>query len=231
MVKVATCWDDGVCTDLRLIEILRKYNAKATFNLNPGLHGEERVPSQWYTFEDARWSSNGFSGGKFSKHELTEIYKGFQVASHCMQHETVGTVLDNVFLKAAIDARHYLEDLFQQNCPGFAWPCGASTKATADAMLEAGFEYGRTTQNTEHVLSYEHPMLLNSSCHFLNRNFRDLFDKAKAENGVFYFWGHSYEMMDCKGMWDFMEQKIKFLSEDPEVEWIDVVDIVRMPKA
>ena len=30
-MKVVQCWDDGVVTDIRLIEILRKYNAKATF--------------------------------------------------------------------------------------------------------------------------------------------------------------------------------------------------------
>ena len=26
MIKVAQCWDDGVATDIRLTEILRKYN-------------------------------------------------------------------------------------------------------------------------------------------------------------------------------------------------------------
>ena len=41
MIKVAQCWDNGVATDIRLIEILRKYNARATFNLCPGLMGEE----------------------------------------------------------------------------------------------------------------------------------------------------------------------------------------------
>ena len=230
MVKVATCWDDGMYTDLRLVDILRKYNVKATFNLNPGRYAEERIPAQWLKFVDVPWSFNGFTGGMLSKNDLLEVYKGFKVASHCMHHETVGRVLDDVFIKAAIDARHYLEDLFQQECPGFAWPCGQTTPATADALREAGFEYGRTTAYTDNVLSYEHPLLLNSSCHFLNRSFKDIFEKAKAENGVFYFWGHTYEMMDCQGMWDFTEQKIKFLSEDPEVEWIDVIDIVRMPR-
>ena len=31
MVKVACCWDDGVVNDIRLISLLRKYKAKATF--------------------------------------------------------------------------------------------------------------------------------------------------------------------------------------------------------
>ena len=42
-MKVVQCWDDGVITDIRLIEILKKYNAKATFNLNIGLMKPERA--------------------------------------------------------------------------------------------------------------------------------------------------------------------------------------------
>ena len=38
-MKVVQCWDDGVVNDVRLTNLLRKYNAKATFNLNPGNHG------------------------------------------------------------------------------------------------------------------------------------------------------------------------------------------------
>ena len=49
MVKVATCWDDGVLNDIRLADIFRKYNAKATFNLNPGLMGEKRIDNRWET--------------------------------------------------------------------------------------------------------------------------------------------------------------------------------------
>ena len=35
-MKVVQCWDDGVINDVRLTNLLRKYGAKATFNLNPG---------------------------------------------------------------------------------------------------------------------------------------------------------------------------------------------------
>ena len=41
-MKVVQCWDDGVSADIELIDILRRYNAKATFNLNAGLHKKER---------------------------------------------------------------------------------------------------------------------------------------------------------------------------------------------
>ena len=227
MLKVVQCWDDGVINDLRLVEMLRKYNAKATFNLNPGLHEEERKNDCWMPKGYAGWSHKGYFSGKLGKEELLEVYSGFQVASHCTNHETVGRVADEVFVKAAIDARKFLEDLFQQECPGFAWPCGSYSQATADALLEAGFAYGRTTQYAENVLEYEHPMILHSSCHFQDNLFYDKYEKAKQGSGVFYFWGHSYEMLDSSGMWEQFEYKLQYIDDDPDAVWFDVIDIMR----
>ena len=36
------CWDDGVTTDTRLVDIFRRHGAQATFNLNAGLHDKHR---------------------------------------------------------------------------------------------------------------------------------------------------------------------------------------------
>lgn len=226
MVKVVQCWDDGVINDVRLIELFRKYNVKATFNLNPGLHKDTRCEDFWVPKGYSGWSYRGYYSGKLGRNELLDVYSGFQVASHCMHHETAGFVPDAEFVKAALDARHYLEDLFQQECRGFAWPCGRYTQSTAAALREAGFAYGRTVETTEHVGAYSDPMLLHSSCHFADTAFYDIYKKAKAGNGIFYFWGHSYEMVDSPGLWNQMENKIQYLCEDPETVWCDVIDIV-----
>ncbi len=225
MVKVMQCWDDGTIGDARLTEILRKYNAKATFNLNPDYHGETRGEQRWVGINEPGWSFKGFRDGKLGKNELREIYGGFQVASHCMKHECAGAVPDDVFIKSALDARHYLEDLFGQSCPGFAWPCGRYTQETADALLEAGFAYGRTTQNAERISECEHPMILHSSCHFHDGQFYQKYENAKAGDGLFYFWGHTFENMDSEGLWNQLEMKIKYISEDPDATWVNLCDI------
>lgn len=222
MLKVMQCWDDGVVTDIRLVQILRKYGAKATFNLNPGFHGEQRVESHWMPAGYSGWSFKGFNGGKLSAGELREVYEGFSIASHCMRHECAGRVSDEEFVRAAVDARKYLEELFQKECSGFAWPCGLYTQSTADALLEAGFSYGRTVKNTDDVLSAEHPMMLNSSCHFQDSSFYERYEKAKAGSGIFYFWGHSYEMMDSEGLWAQLEDKIKYITDDPQSQWVEL---------
>ena len=94
-------------------------------------------------------------------------------------------------------------------------------------MHEAGFAYGRTTKNVESVLPCEDFMALHSNCHFLNPNFWDIFEKARP-SGVFYFWGHSYEMMEDAALWQSYEDKLRRLHEDPEVEWVNVIDLVTL---
>ncbi len=224
-VKVAQCWDDGVTTDIRLTEIFRKYNAKATFNLCPGLLPEQTMPSSWKEPIGRDWHIRSFTAGHVGLKDLKSVYGGFQVASHCWKHETVGRVPDDVFFKAAVDARKFLEDTFQRECRGFAWPCGQHTPETEKMLADAGFKYGRTTANTATVTDCANPLALASNCHFLDRSFWKIFEAAK-ETGVFYFWGHSYELMDCEPMWQRFELVIKLLSEDPDVEWVDVIDLV-----
>ena len=226
MVKVACCWDDGVVNDIRLIALLRKYKAKATFNLNPGSMPEHTAVPRWRKLDEPVWSYNGFINGKVGLSEMKEIYEDFQVASHGWLHQGGSAPVDE-FFKDAMDARKYLEDVFQRECRGYAWPCGDYTPQAAKRLQDAGFLYGRTTLYTEDVGVTDAPMHLNASCHHMDRLFCDKFRAAKAKNGIFYFWGHSYEMMDCDGLWNQLEQKLAMLAEDPEVQWIDVIDIVK----
>lgn len=229
-MKVVQCWDDGVVTDIRLVEILKKYNAKATFNLSVGWYGETRTESRWiHDPAYPEWNYNGFKVGRLGIKDLVEIYDGFEVASHCMNHECAGLVPDDKFLTAAVDARHWLEDAFQKECRGFAWPGGRYTAETGRLLREAGFAYARTVETTGDVTDCADTMFLKSNCHHMAcgglRQFCHLYEDAK-KTGVFYFWGHSYETMDYDRLWDQLEDKIRYISEDPESEWVNVIDIV-----
>ncbi|MBR2435405.1 MAG: polysaccharide deacetylase family protein [Lentisphaeria bacterium] len=228
MIKVAQCWDDGVYTDVRLIELLKKYKAKATFNLCPGFMQEESEKYSWAPLGYKAWSHNGFIGGRVGKKDLLDVYGDFKVASHCWNHETAGWVEPEAFAKGAVDARKFLEDVFQKECPGFAWPCGQVTDDAIKVLEDNGFAYARTVANVENPKAYKSPFRLDANCHFMNRDFWAKFQKAKADNvEFFYFWGHSYEMLDCDGLWKQFEDKLAALSADPDVVWVDVVDIVR----
>ncbi len=228
-MKVVQCWDDGVITDLRLTEILRKYNAKATFNLNPGLMQPERGIAYWNhdPFPQA-YCFKGYRCEKLGLNEIREIYSGFQVASHCWKHECAGHAEDKVFLDAAVRAKDYLENVFERPCPGFAYPCGTFTPATAELLRNAGFAYGRTVLNVPDITVCD-PLTLHPNCHFQNERFYHLYEEAK-KTGVFYFWGHTYETMNFDPLWEQLEDKIRYITEDPDSEWADVADIVPMCK-
>lgn len=229
-MKVVQCWDDGVINDIRLTEILRKYGAKATFNLNPGLMmADERKQCGWRKVEDFNNHNFGFNAGKLSLKDIPEVYKGFKLASHCWRHENAGSIPDAEWIRSALDARKFLEDIVQESCPGFAWPCGISTPETITLLRENGFAYGRSTKNTLDVTSNPEPLTMASNCHFKANDFWQRYAKAK-ETGVFYFWGHSYELMQYDDMWAYFESMIKFITEDPDAEWADVIDIVPLLK-
>ncbi len=227
--KICTCWDDGVVNDLRLSDLFRKYGAKATFNLNPGLMGETRGANAWQPVGEIGWSHRGFRSGKLSLRDIPEVYAGFELASHCWCHENAGSIPDDTWIAAAMSARKFLEDIVQRPCTGFAWPCGIHTPGTISALREAGFSYGRTTLYTKDVLGDNpEPMALRSSCHFQASDFWARYAEEKARGGVFYFWGHSYEMFEYDAFWKRMEDTLRYIAEDPDAEWIDVVDLARL---
>jgi hypothetical protein len=72
-MKIVQCWDDGVTTDIRLTELLRRYEARATFNLNPGLHGSKRTEP---------WIHKDTEVRRLALPELTSVFEGFVIANH-----------------------------------------------------------------------------------------------------------------------------------------------------
>lgn len=224
--KVCTCWDDGVVNDDRLAGLFRKYGAKATFNLNPGLMGETRGRNSWIAPGQEDWSYRGFRAGKLALRDIPEVYAGFELASHCWRHENAGSIPDGDWIRAAVDARNYLEDVVQRPCRGFAYPCGISTPGAVAALRQAGFAYARTTKNVDNFLSDNpEPLTLAANCHYLDtRRFWSCYKSARERGGVFYFWGHSYEMMEYDGSWNYMESCLRYIADDPDAEWITVED-------
>jgi len=218
MYKVAQCWDDGVVNDVIVAEICRKYNAKATFNINPGRRDKTLRKCQW-TYQD-------FDVLGLALDEMPSVYEGFQVASHTMTHPNPAKISPAEFRREAVDARKYIEDVWQREARGFAWPYGVYNDVCVEILREEGFAYGRTTKNVESVIPCEEPLALPSNCHFLNPDFFAILEKAK-KTGNFYFWGHSYEMKNDPALRNRYENIIRTISADPDAVWVDVIDLVK----
>jgi len=213
-MTVVQCWDDGVTADARLIEILRRYNAKATFNLNPGLHKAQRSPGWTYKETDV---------ARLGWEEMRAVYDGFTIANHTLSHPRLEQLQPEEALREIVEGRDRLQQFFDQPVLGFAYPYGTYNETVKRLVREAGHVYARTTRNVDYPFPPDDAMAFHSNCHFLAADFWERYEKART-GGVFYFWGHSYELIN-EDLWTAFEATIARISADPAAAWADVVDL------
>jgi len=217
-MKIVQCWDDGVVADIRLCEILRKYQAKASFNLNAGLHQQHRSHGWQYQHT---WVE------RLAQNELRQVYEGFTIANHSLTHPDL-THLSHPELDQQIwDNRHRLQDWFDQPVSGFAYPFGGWNEHIIHRLQVSGHIYARTTLNEPWTFPPANPFTFNPTCHFMDEQFWDHFNSAKS-TGLFYFWGHSYEMVE-EQHWRQFEGKMQILSEDNSCQWADLPELFEKP--
>jgi len=216
-VQVAQCWDDGVVDDIRLIALLRKYGAKASFNLNFGLHEEERSTTWKYEGVKEVW--------RLSRAELKSVYEGFTVANHGYRHVPPARVSIAEAHEDIRVGRESLEQYFGFPVVGYVYPGGSYDQATMDLVRATGHAYGRTIKMVANVFPLEDPMALHPSCDFKDPKFWEKFESVQRTGGVFYFMGHSYQFM-TEADWDAFEQILQRLLQ-AGVEWVDLPELFK----
>ncbi len=213
-MKLVQCWDDGVTTDVRLVSLLRRQGARATFNLNAGLHEQERRFG-WRHRDTEVW--------RLGRAELCAVYDGFCIANHTLTHPRLDRLPIDLARREISEGRARLQDLFDQSVSGFAYPFGAFDADVAQAVRDAGHEYARTTGAADAGVGTHDPMAVSPSCHFLAPDFWQRLDRARP-GGVFWFWGHSYELVN-EMMWTAFEASLARLCAEPGAQWCDPIDL------
>lgn len=211
-MKVVQSWDDGVVDDVQLTELLRRYSATATFNLNPGLHERQRSLSWRFGDKDV-W--------RLGRHELAEVYAGFEIANHSLTHPCLTDSSPADLEREIRDSRHLLQDWFQQPIWGFCYPFGAFNPAVKAQLRATDHRYARTVAETDRVFPPADALELGVSCRFTDPAFWIRYEQIKASDGVFLFWGHSYELINAT-MWADLEGKIATISADPAAVWVNL---------
>jgi len=211
-LSVLQSWDDGVADDIRLTELLRRYGAKATFNLNPGLHLQQRSFGWIYGDKDV-W--------RLGQDELVAVYQGFEIANHSLTHPNLPDLSPVDLAREVWDSRRLLQDWFQQPIWGFCYPFGGFNPTVKEAVHAAGHVYARTVNEHESVFPPADPFEFGVSCRFVDLAFWSRYERAKAHGGVFCFWGHSYELLN-EAMWADLEDKLARISADPAAVWVNL---------
>ena len=211
-MKVVQCWDDCTTTDIRLCAILRKHGAKASFNINAGLHRKGNKNG---------WTSrNGLYIERLDWDVMPELYDGFTVAGHGLTHQHMEKLPPDQLRHEVVHGRAQLQKHFKQDVLGFAYPYGGYNDAVKQALRDAGHIYARTCVNVDFPFPPADPMEFHTNCHFLAPDFWERYEKARS-HGVFYFWGHSFELAD-EPMWEAFDDQIRRITADSYAEWADL---------
>lgn len=213
-MKLMQCWDDGVTSDVRLVSLLRRYGARATFNLNAGLLARER---------QFGWHHRGTEVWRLGRDELRQVYAGFNVANHSLTHPHLEQLPIESARREIQEGRAHLQDLFDQPVSGFVYPFGSFDDEVRQAVRDAGHLYARTTRVAGAGVEISDPMAAAPSCHFLAPDFWQRLDRARPAH-AFWFWGHSYELVD-EAMWAAFEASLARLCAEPGVQWCDPIDL------
>jgi hypothetical protein len=122
-------------------------------------------------------------------------------------------------------SKQILEEIFHKRIHGFCYPFNSYNDYVKATVRASGYKWGRGSRHHEATFPPADPFEFHPSCHFLDHDFWDKYDRLKFKDGVFFFWGHSYELKS-EGMWHEFEEKIRGISLDPEAEWSSFDDLL-----
>ncbi|MFA6896708.1 MAG: polysaccharide deacetylase family protein [Patescibacteria group bacterium] len=225
-VFVTTSWDDGHKLDLKLVELLRKYDLKGTLYISP----ENRE----FQKEDL-----------LSDFQIRKLSQEFEIGAHTMTHPRLGKISAQEADKEIRESKEYLEKLLEKPVASFCYPGGSYSFLNARQVRKHGFALARTV-NRFSLNAGDNPFELPVSLHTYSHRSDALkiirfakfdpvktliyykhweilgmtmFDKIKEEGGVFHIWGHSWEIEECH-FWERLEKIFAHISGYGDVEYV-----------
>ena len=207
-------YDDGVYSDIEFINILNKYNIKATFNLNSGL-----------------FNKDGMYIRRLTKDEALKLYldSGMEVAAHTATHLNLIDLDINAAKKEIVDDIKELSRLFNTDILGFAYPFGTYNDRLVDILKDCGIIYARTTEETNDFKIPTNFLKMSTTCRHKNPKLLELGKIYKEldsdEATLFTLWGHTYEFYKNDNF-SLIEDFFKIIGNDPDIYYATNRDIV-----
>ncbi len=216
---VTLSYDDGVETDIRLCEIMKKNGLRGTFNINGGCFAKEGT-----TYPA------GTVSRRMSLSQCLEAYNdpAFEVALHGYKHPSFAQMPTGMAAYDIIKDREALEAAFGKVIRGLAYPNGSYNDEVIAMLKSCGVAYARTTGTGNFNLPEEW-MRWSATCHHADtrlmdfaRRFAD--QKIVKDPQVLYVWGHSYEF-DGANNWHIIEEFAEFIGHREDIWYATNIEI------
>lgn len=206
-------FDDGICQDIQLVELMNKYGLKGTFNLNTGIQS----PDSHFQIEDVeiyRMEQDG----------LDRLYAGHEIASHGLTHAALTELEDEQLTKEILQDMDNIQKLYGKRPVGFAYAYGAWGQVCKQELARQGILYARTVEDSHQFTVPEDLLVFAPTCHIRDEKLwelaREFVRLPEDKPALFYVWGHSYELEVYKE-WDKLEEFFQFISGRDDVFYGD----------
>ncbi|MDZ7330972.1 MAG: polysaccharide deacetylase family protein [candidate division KSB1 bacterium] len=129
---VTTSWDDGSVLDLKLANLLDKYNSKGTFY----------IPQSCI--------NHGFSIGN-----LKEISNCHEIGAHGVSHRDLTKLLPQEAIHEIKESKHFLEGILKNEIAMFAYPYGSYNNLIKSHVKDCGYLGARTINPFRFELAFD----------------------------------------------------------------------------
>lgn len=231
-VIVTTSWDDGHVLDLRLAELLKKYDLRGTFYIAP--------------------KNREFKSAELLRDpQIRKLGEDFEIGAHTMTHPRLGKISAKEADWEIGESKIYLENLLQKPVESFCYPGGSYNFINARQVKKHGFRLARTIDRFSFTTGknpYELPTSIDAYNHYSDvlriasfthfnpfklavyyrkwdRLAMAMFDRTAKRGGVMHIWGHSWEI-DRHGMWESLEKVFAHISKRPDVKYVSNKELI-----
>ena len=214
---VTFSYDDGTTQDIKLIELLNKYNLKCTFNINSELLGTKGI----LTIENQK-----ISHYKIHPNDVKSVYEGHEIAVHTLTHPNLRDTKDDAEVIRQVEQdRLNLSELAGYEVIGMAYPCGGTNNDDRTAELiknNTGVKYSRTISSNNSFEIQENLYRFNPTIHHtrfdeLMKLGQDFIELKATSPQIFYIWGHSFELDYYPDYWIRLEEFFKLISNRDDI--------------
>lgn len=220
-VKTVTLsYDDNVEADVKLIQIMKKYGLKGTFNINSGQFPPE-----------GSVGSMGCGHRRLTLKQSTELHhdSGMEIACHGVTHPFLEQLPGPTCVQEVLEDRLNLERIYGRMVRGMAYPFGTYNDDVIAVLKACGIVYSRTVVSTEKFDLPADWLQLPATCHHGNPKLMTLAkrfveDKRNWGPMMFYLWGHSYEF-DDNDNWHIIEEFAEYIGNRDDIWYATNIEI------
>lgn len=209
-------YDDGCYDDLKLIELMKTYGIRGTFNISSGLTRPEGQPPMGH------WE-------RMTKSERAAYNTDFvEVALHGETHRDFTKITEPELVYEIMSDKAALEKEFNVIVKGAAYPYGSFNDLSVELLHHSGVKYCRTVWSDYSLNMPADWLRLRPTAHHDDPKLPEVIEKFLNEDPkqlrMLYIWGHTPEFK-LHNNWEMIEEYFKKLSGHEDVWYATNIEI------